>query len=130
MSAITGSCMCEAVTFTVTEELSGVVNCHCKDCQRLHGIYNPMVVIDKTSVDFADDAPLAWYDSSEEKSRGFCKECGSAMFMRQNQGPKMLISAGCLDDTSGLKTIKNIFTDEAGDYYVTPEEEEEEEVTI
>ncbi len=122
MSQATGQCMCGEVKFTVNEEPAGVVNCHCKDCQRLHGIYNPMVVVEKANVEIPEDAPLDWFASSESKSRGFCTKCGAALFMRQDQGPKMLISAGCLDDTSNLKTLKNIFTEEAGEYYDTPEE--------
>lgn len=122
METLTGECLCGAVRFEVTGETVGLVNCHCNDCQRLHGNYNPMLVVEKSNMKFEDDAAVGWYDSSEEKSRGFCTICGAAMFMRQNQGPKMLISAGCLDDTTDLQTLKNIFTEEAGSYYVMPSE--------
>lgn len=118
MSKRTGKCLCGAVAFEADGEMFGVVSCHCKNCQRLHGIYNPMMVVEKTNFTVTNDQGLQWYASSDEKSRGFCNRCGSAMFMRQEQGPKMLISVGCLDDTKGLKNVKNIWVEDADEYYV------------
>lgn len=120
---ITGRCLCGDVTYTINAEPFGAVSCHCKDCQRLHGIYNPMAVVDKDKVTITPEDAVGWYDSSEEKARGFCKKCGAALFMIQKQGPKILISVGSLDDTSGMKNVKNIFTEEAGEYYAMPPEQ-------
>ncbi len=120
MTEMTGGCLCGAVQYEITGEFVGIINCHCKDCQRLHGIYNPMIVVEKTDFALTDDSGIAWYESSPEKERGFCKKCGAALFMKQTQGPKMLISVGSLDETDDLKTLNNIFEEEAGNYYVTP----------
>ncbi len=120
---LTGGCLCGAVTYAITGEGIGVISCHCKDCQRLHGAYNPMYIVDKDGVTFRKSDSLSWYDSSEKNERGFCATCGSALFMRQKHGPKLLISVGSLDDTTGLKNIQNIFTDDAGDYYAMPPED-------
>jgi hypothetical protein len=124
MAEITGQCMCGEVKFKATGEATGIVSCHCKQCQQLHGNYNPMMVVDKDKFEVENEEHLAWYHSSEEKSRGFCNKCGAAMLMRQNQGPKMLISVGCINDTDGFKNSKNVFTEDAGHYYVMPPEKE------
>lgn len=116
-----GGCACGRVRYEMHGEFTGVVSCHCTTCQKLHGNYNPMVIIDKDKLTITNDEGLEWYTTSPEKDRGFCKKCGSAIFMRQTKGPKMLISAGSLDDSSGLKNIKNVFTEEAGEYYTMPE---------
>jgi len=100
----------------------GVVSCHCKLCQRLHGNYNPMVIVNKVDFSFTSERGLAWFASSTEARRGFCRECGSALFKEQLTGPKMLIAVGSLDDTSGWQNVKNVFTEEAGGYYVMPPE--------
>lgn len=122
MDELTGKCLCGSVAYRVTGEFYGVVSCHCKECQRLHGNYNPMIVVDKEDFVFANEKSVAWYDSSEEKDRGFCIVCGAALFMRQKQGPKILISVGSLDDTSALVNVKNIWTEDAAPYYtVSPE---------
>lgn len=125
MQEVTGQCLCGAVSYKVTGEGYGVVSCHCKDCQRLHGIYNPMYIFDKDVFSLTNDEGIAWYDSSEKNDRGYCKKCGSALFMRQKEGPKVLISAGSLDDTTELKNVKNIFTEDAGNYYDIPAEHSE-----
>lgn len=89
-------------------------------CQRLHGNYNPMVVVDKKDFSFISKLGLAWFKSSDDARRGFCKECGAALFKEQTTGPKILISVGSLDDTSGWQNTSNVFTEEAGEYYVMP----------
>jgi hypothetical protein len=122
---ITGKCGCGNVAFSASGAIEGIVSCHCKFCQRLHGNYNPMVLVNKEDFTFTNDAGLAWYDSSDHARRGFCKDCGSALFKEQKQGPKVLISVGSLDDTTNWQNIKNVFTESAGHYYVMPPGEKE-----
>lgn len=111
------------MAFSAEGEISGVVSCHCKFCQRLHGNYNPMVVVNKDDFTLTNEAGLAWYASSEDARRGFCKDCGAALFKEQLQGPKILVAVGSLDDTSEWKNIKNVFTESAGSYYTMPQGE-------
>ncbi len=123
MKKINGQCACGAVAYQAEGEIGGVVSCHCKMCQRLHGIYNPMVIVEKSDFKFTNDRGLAWFNSSSEARRGFCKECGSALFKEQLTGPKILVAVGSLDDTSGWQNIKNVFTEEVGTYYLMPKGE-------
>lgn len=118
MELKTGRCACGAVSYTCEGAVSGIVSCHCKSCQRLHGNYNPMVVAEKDAVVIAGD--VTWYQSSTEAERGFCAQCGSALFKRQKTGSKVLMSVGSLDDVTGLANVKNVFVEEAGTYYVLP----------
>ncbi len=74
-------------------------------------------------ITFTKDAGLQWYQSSEKAERGFCKVCGAAMFKRVKDEDKFLISVGNLDDTTGLKTTKNVWLEGKGSYYVVPPEE-------
>ena len=82
-----------------------------------------MVIVDKTGFTFTNEEGLGWFDSSNEARRGFCTHCGSALFKEQKAGPKILIAVGSLDDTTSWKNIKNVFTADAGTYYVLPEGE-------
>ncbi len=122
MKKITGACGCGEVSFTAEGDISGVISCHCKLCQRLHGNYNPMVVVEKSDFILKSGDSLEWFDSSSEARRGFCRLCGSALFKEQKTGSKILISVGCIDDTTGWTNIKNVFTEEAGEYYLLPPE--------
>lgn len=120
MQKITGHCACGAVSFSAEGEMDGIVSCHCKLCQRIHGNYNPMVVVNKDDFTFTNEAGLAWFASSVEARRGFCNVCGSALFKEQIQGPKILVAVGSLDDTSEWKNVKNVYTENAGEYYEMP----------
>ncbi len=123
MQEKTGGCVCGKVTYSVTGEYTGVVSCHCKSCQRFHGNYNPMIVADKEQVALRGD--ISWYTSSDTAERGFCGVCGAALFKRQTTGPKLLISVGSLDDTTGLRNIKNVFVEKEETYYTMPEEKKD-----
>ena len=113
--------MCGTVTYEVQPPFTGIISCHCKDCQRLHGNYNPLLIAEKENFKFTKgEDTVQWYNSSETSERGFCKTCGSQMFKRDKAGPKMKISVGNIDDTSGLTNVKNVWTKEAGGYYVVP----------
>jgi hypothetical protein len=122
MKKISGACGCGAVSFSAEGIINGVVSCHCKFCQRLHGNYNPMVLVEKSDFSLQNDAGLAWFDSSSEARRGFCKFCGAALFKEQKTGSKILISIGSLNDTNEWDNTKNVFTEEAGKYYPMPKE--------
>lgn len=123
MASISGACGCGAISFTGSGEITGVVSCHCTLCQRLHGNYNPMVILEKSDFILRSSDTLQWFDSSSEARRGFCLRCGAALFKEQKTGTKILVSVGSLDDTTPWKNIKNVFTEEAGKYYVMPSEQ-------
>jgi hypothetical protein len=118
---ITGACACSTVKYSLSGEMVGVVNCHCKQCQRFHGNYHPLIVGEKENfVVIKGEENITKFDSSELAQRFFCSKCGSQIFKKQTEGSKVMLSVGCLDDTEGLKTVKNIFTESAGTYYVMP----------
>lgn len=115
--------MCGAVGFEADGPFIGLISCHCKECQRLHGNYNPLLIMEKTGFRFTrGESQVRWYDSSPGNQRGFCSVCGAALFKRDTDGAKMKISAGCIDDTSDLVNKKNVNTENAGRYYVMPPE--------
>ncbi len=83
-----------------------------------------MVIVEK-EIFACTSETLAWFDSSDEARRGFCSHCGSALFKEQKNGTKMLIAVGSPDDTTTWKNVKNVFTADAGTYYIMPEGDRE-----
>ena len=59
---------------------------------------------------------LKWYRSSDFAKRGFCSECGSALFW-DDGGDQVSLNAGSLDQPTGLKLGAHIFVDDKPDYY-------------
>jgi hypothetical protein len=113
----TGGCLCGAVRFTVRGPLRDVVNCHCGQCRRFHGHFGAYSAAAVGDLAIEGEASLRWFHSSQTARRGFCQVCGSSLFWQMLGGPSVAIAAGSLDAPTGLKTIRHIFTDDAGDYY-------------
>jgi hypothetical protein len=64
------------------------------------------------------DDTLQWYRSAPEVEYGFCKQCGSSLFWRSFDKPDHLsITAGCLDQPTGLTTTVALFAAQHGDYH-------------
>ena len=76
------------------------------------------VAMDKFRWD--SDQTLRRYRSSEKAERGFCGTCGSVLFWRNVKHDEIWITAGTLDQPTGLKITANVHTDFAGDFYTLP----------
>ena len=116
-SRICGRCLCGAVKFTAQVEKAEASVCHCHMCQRWSA--GPLFVVECVpgSLRIADEENVAMYRSSEWASRGFCKTCGSVLFWRSHDGKFDAVSAGAIDDKTGLKFTSEIFIDEKPAYY-------------
>lgn len=115
-----GSCYCGAVRFEVRAELTGVISCHCRDCQRINGNFNALALAQKADVTITGEDALTWFDTSAESRRSFCSRCGSRMF-KDKGTPALLISAGVFEPPLDRPNIKNLHEGSAGTWYtVTP----------
>lgn len=63
-----------------------------------------------------------WYYVSDNSRHGFCPDCGSQVFWRNDNNDYMSITAGSMDN-SDLPNKGHIFTAEKGDYYDIPDDE-------
>lgn len=116
-----GGCLCGAVKYEVHGALYNVINCHCSKCRRTHGNFSAYASSKREDLKFVEESGLKWYrsvtDETPDVYRGFCKECGSSLFWDARSDAHMYISAGTLDQPTGLKTIAHIWLSQAGDYY-------------
>ena len=120
----TGRCICGAVAFEVDGPLRDVVLCHCTECRRWAGHAWAATDALLADVDFTEERGLRWIDSPDSEydaRRGFCAECGSSLFWQIPGAEKLSIAAGCLDAPTGIRTIGQIWTESAGDYYEVSE---------
>lgn len=113
----TGGCLCGAVRYAVRGSLRDVVLCHCTMCRRLHGHVGAYTATEKDALEFTCERGLAWRRSSQMAQRGFCRECGSVLFWRADARDTISVTAGSLDDATGLKTALQIHVASAGGYY-------------
>jgi hypothetical protein len=113
----TGSCLCGAVKYEVHGPLRDVVACHCEQCRKQTGTYMSATAANDGDLKLIEDRGLRWYASSDTAKRGFCAECGSILFWKGQGRDYTAITAGSLDDASGLRLEGHIFCHSAGTYY-------------
>ncbi len=113
----TGGCLCGAVRYRIDGPMRPPVSCHCEQCRRTSGHYVSATACRQADLTFEADDGLAWYRSSEEAERGFCRTCGSNLFYRPTARDTISVMAGTLDTPTGLTTAGHIFVTEKSDYY-------------
>ncbi len=113
----TGSCLCGAVSFEVHGPLRPVIACHCIQCRKQTGNYMSSTAAMDTDIKFVESRGLKWYRSSPKAQRGFCQDCGSALFWKADGRDSISISAGSIDGPTGAPLDGHIFCESAGDYY-------------
>jgi hypothetical protein len=115
-----GRCICGAVAFEVNGPLRDVILCHCTECRRWAGHVWAATSARFDDLSFTEDRGLRWIDSpdsAQDARRGFCAECGSSLFWQVPGAEQVSIAAGCLDSPTGIRTIGQVWTESAGDYY-------------
>lgn len=113
-----GRCLCGAVSFRITGPLREVVGCHCGQCRRQTGLFYAATEARVSDFELTDaSGTLKWYRSSPEARRGFCSECGSALFWKGDGSATISIMAGSIDQPTGLKFGHHIYVADKGDFY-------------
>ena len=112
-----GSCLCGAVRYRVTEPLRPIVYCHCSQCRKTSGHFVAATAVARNELVVAADEDLRWFPSSESASRGFCRRCGSSLFWQPRDREYVCIMAGSLDDPEGIHAVGHIFIDDKPGYY-------------
>ena len=119
---IHGSCLCGGVAFTVSGALRKIVHCYCGQCRRTHGIMGPYTQTLWKNITFFTDKTLTWFRSSDSAARGFCNACGSSIFWRRIDSETISISAGNLNQPTGLDVAGHIYTEDLPDYHTLPDD--------
>ncbi len=119
---LTGKCLCGAIAFEAAHDRDQATACHCSQCRRWSGNYWASVNVAFSSLKFLKgEDRLHWFRSSEHARRGFCRECGSALFWQADRleeyAHRIAIGAGALDEPSGVRVSEHIFVADKGDYY-------------
>jgi hypothetical protein len=112
-----GSCICGAVSFTVTGELGKPNACHCRECRKHSGHYEASVDVARNDLTVSGVGALTWYQSSEKVRRGFCGTCGSSLFWDPVFQDWTAVAMGAFDTPTQTKLALHIFVSEKGDYY-------------
>jgi len=113
----TGSCLCGAVSFEVSGDLSPPDACHCSQCRRQSGHFWASTDVSRSALTIHGAESLAWYRSSEKVRRGFCAVCGSSLFWDPLGHDRIGVAMGAFDKPTGTRLGMHIFVADKGDYY-------------
>jgi hypothetical protein len=113
----TASCLCGGVSFELRGPLDAAIACHCGQCRKQSGNYWTSTHTADGDLHFVSKAPLRWYRSSANAQRGFCGECGSSLFWKEDGSLRTSVCTGSIDGPTGVVLGGHIFCENAGDYY-------------
>ena len=94
-----GSCACGAISYTA-KALRPLWYCHCRQCRHMTGHFMAASQVDLSQIDISGEPK--WYYVSEKSRHGFCSDCGSQMFWRNDDNEYLSVTGGSLDDTLSL----------------------------
>ena len=108
----TGGCMCGKVRFRLESEPFDAGWCHCRTCQLTSGA--PAVVFASVRegdyIFTAGEEAVGRARSSGLGHRAFCSECGTPLYMKDDDQPKTVdFSSATLDEPGRLRPGFHIF---------------------
>ncbi|MFC7048995.1 GFA family protein [Emcibacter nanhaiensis] len=101
-------CLCGAIEIEASGPHRHVEYCHCKWCQRSSGsAFIPWITFPKEQVRVRR-GELAFYHSSPEWKRGFCRDCGSTLSFHTPE--TFDLTLGVMDDPEPFRAERHIWT--------------------
>jgi hypothetical protein len=101
---ITGGCQCGAIRYALHAEPTGASICHCRMCQKAFGSYfAPLAGVPLADFEVTRGT-IAWFRSSDEVERGFCRDCGTPLiFHYVGSERRISVALGSLDDPAAIR---------------------------
>jgi hypothetical protein len=111
-----GRCLCGSVTFAADVASRDVIACHCDMCR--HWTAGPLMTVEhKGAVAFTGAENIGIYRASNFAERGFCRQCGSALYWKLRDKDHYWLSAGALEDPAGMHLAEELFIDAKPAFY-------------
>jgi hypothetical protein len=116
LNAVSGSCLCGAVSFVINGPVSAFHLCHCSRCQQSTGsafAANLFTLPDAITWQRGEDQ-IKRFELPRAKhwTHQFCMNCGSGLPYLNRSGNFLVVPAGCLHDQPELTPDDRIFWSE------------------
>ncbi|MEM9620638.1 MAG: GFA family protein [Pseudomonadota bacterium] len=103
--SVTGQCLCGAIKYEISNPLTTMGVCHCKNCQRQAGSAFSTLAAVPVSDFSMTGTPKLYQDqdttSGDPVERYFCEHCGSPIYSALGAQPEAIyLKTGTLDDTA------------------------------
>lgn len=110
---LSGSCLCGAVRYKATGEVTRFYHCHCSRCRKATGTgHASNLFLEGTLVWEGGQDQIASYQPPEARrfTNRFCRNCGSRVPFFSEQARMVMLPAGSLDEDPGVLPQARIFT--------------------
>jgi hypothetical protein len=97
-----GGCQCGGLRYAILGSFGEASICHCRMCQKAFGNFGAALVnVPYSNFQWTRGAAKE-FRSSAVVTRGFCQDCGTPMFMREDGDENIEIAIGTLDIPSAV----------------------------
>ena len=97
-NTISGGCQCGAVRYRIILPLAHAGICHCRMCQKAFGSWGAALVsVPEERLTWTRGNPSE-FRSSPIVARGFCRDCGTPLYMKEDGFETYEMAIGSLDD--------------------------------
>jgi hypothetical protein len=123
---LTGSCLCGAVGFELTEPPTSASYCHCTRCQKRTGTAvsaNVRANGRAFRITHGEEQVRLWRHPDGGFAKAFCSECGSHLFTRNpDDHSQMGIRMSAFDGDPGIRPTKRQFVAYAASWEPIPDD--------
>jgi hypothetical protein len=110
-----GSCLCGAVTYTVADEFSYALICHCSQCRRATGsAFKPFGGIERGKLEVSGKLRIFGDVMTHD---AHCETCGSLLYSIVSEGTRAHVTYGTLIDAPTLEPTAHIFVGSKAPWY-------------
>lgn len=110
-----GSCLCGAVTYTVADEFSYALICHCSQCRRATGsAFKPFGGIERGKLEVSGKLRIFGDVMTHD---AHCETCGSLLYSIVSEGTRAHVTYGTLIDAPTLEPTAHIFVGSKARWY-------------
>jgi hypothetical protein len=113
--ALTGRCLCGAVTITAVMAQPGLSVCHCDMCRRHTSSMFIGLAPDQDSLKI--EGPAKSFRSTDWAERGFCETCGSTLWYGTVHDGARYLAAGLFENAGGSAPTVEYFSDKCPQGY-------------
>ena len=117
---LNGSCLCGAVLYQASGEITRFTHCHCSRCRKATGTgHATNLIMKQAKVEWIQGGELVHrykVPTAERFTTSFCSECGAPLPRFVAEMAMAVMPAGSLDQTPGIKPQAHIFWDSRTDW--------------
>jgi hypothetical protein len=117
----TGRCLCGRVSFSFDKPVERILANHDEMSRRWSGGVALTIMVRAVNMTFHGWGALVHYAQSEREALGFCRTCGSSVFVRhltpESMDGMLSVSAGALDQFDGLTLAGETHIDQKPEVY-------------